>query len=160
VKKLILVVLAGLATVALPVMGAEAKPSPDKAAGKHGAKSKRCDKARSVGFVVRGTFASADGASVTVTVERANKHASRWLEDGGVPTFDTTGLTVEFVGVVDGDASGTVDLADALTTDRVHVKGKLALPKRKCEGDAVLTVKKVKVSREAPEAPAEETTTE
>ena len=159
-KKMIVVALAGLATLAVPVVGADAKGPPadgDKAAGKHGAKSKRCKKGRAVGFVVAGTLASVEGSSVTLTVARANRHARRWLETGEA-AFDTAGLTVSYVGVTDGDLSGAVDLADVLPTDRVRVLGKLALPKRGCEGEAVLTLRKVKVLREVAAETETETT--
>jgi hypothetical protein len=158
-KKLMILSLAALATLALPVLGAQAKPSDaggQKAAGKHGAKSKRCAKVRSVGFVVRGTLSAYDESSVTLAVTRSNRHATRWLEDNDPAVFDTTGLTVSFAGVTDADASGVVDLADVLPTDRVRVKGKLALPKARCTGDVVLTVKKVSVSREVEEVSSEE----
>lgn len=153
-KKLIILCLAALATLVLPVLGAEAKPSGaggEKAAGKHGAKSKRCKKARSVGFVVRGSLSAYDESSLTLAVTRSNRHAARWLEDNDPAVFDTTGLTVSFEGVADGDASGAVDLADVLPTDRVKVLGKLTLPKARCEGDVSLKLKKVKVSRESAE---------
>jgi len=160
VKKMIVVALAGLATLALPVVGAQAK-SPraggEHAAGKGGEKSKRCKKPRAVGFVAAGTLASVDGSSVSLTVARANRHARRWLETSEA-TFDTADLTVSFVGVTDGDLSGAVDLADALPTDRVRVLGKLALPKRGCEGAAVLTLRKVKVLREVATETEAETT--
>jgi hypothetical protein len=157
-KKLIVITLAGLATLALPVVGAQAQPPSaggEKAAGKGGAKSKRCKKPRALGFVAAGALASVEGSSVTLTVARANRHARRWLETSDA-TFDTAGLTVSFVGVTDGDLSGAVELADVLPTDRVRVLGKLALPKRGCEGEAVLTLRKVKVLRD----PASETETE
>jgi hypothetical protein len=150
VKKLIVVALAGVATLAVPIVGAEAKPpwgAGEKAAGKGGAKSKRCEKPRAVGFVAAGTLASVEGSSVNLTVARANRHARRWLESNEA-AFDTANLTVSFAGVTDGDLSGTVDLADVLPADRVRVLGKLALPKRGCGGEAVLTLRKVKVLRE------------
>lgn len=156
-KKLMILCLAALATLALPVLGAEAKPSwagGQKAAGKHGAKSKRCGKVKSVGFVVRGTLASSVEDSVTLTVTKSNKHAARWLEEND-PSFDTAGLTISYEGVTDADANTVVDLADVLPTDRVKVKGKLALPKAGCEGEVVLTVKKVSVSREVEEESSE-----
>ena len=65
---------------------------------------------------------------------------------------------MSFAGVTDGDLSGAVDLADALPTDRVRVLGKLALPKRGCEGEAVLTLRKVKVLREVATETEAETT--
>ena len=148
-KKLIVVALAGLATLALPIVGAEAGPpwaGGEKAAGKGGTKSKRCKKPRAVGFVAAGTLASVEGSSVNLTVVRANRHAA--LARGNEAAFDTADLTVSFAGVTDGDLSGAVDLADVLPTDRVRVLGKLALPKRGCEGEAVLTLRKVKVLRE------------
>jgi len=150
-KKLIVVALAGLATLALPVVGASAKPpwaGGEKAGGQHG-KSHRCAKPRRVGFVVAGSLAAWDGTSMTLTVARGNRHARRWL-DVNEPVFDLTDLTVRFNGVADGDASGTVDMADVLPTDRVRVSGKLALPKRGCVGDSELVVRRVRVKRESP----------
>jgi hypothetical protein len=160
VKKLIVVALAGLATLALPIVGAEAKPpgaGGEKAAGKGGTKSKRCKKPRAVGFVAAGTLASVEGSSVNLTVVRANRHARRWLESNEA-AFDTADLTVSFAGVTDAELSGAVDLADVLPTDRVRVLGKLALPKRGCEGEAVLTLRKVKVLREVATETETETT--
>ena len=146
-----MVVLAGLATTALPVLSAEAKPGHDKPAVKHDGKSKRCKKARSVGFVVRGSLESYEDASVTLAVQRANRHARRWLEAGNAPVFDTTGLRVKFAGVTDANADSVVDLADVLPTDRVKVLGKLAVPKAGCEGEVALKLKKLRVSRNAAE---------
>ena len=70
VKKLIAVALAGLATVALPVVGAQAKPDHEKGRGKHGAKSKRCKKPRSVGFVLRGSLGSLGGRGRSRSMSR------------------------------------------------------------------------------------------
>ena len=157
-KRIIILALAGLATLALPLAAGAKPPSADgqKPAGKHGAKSKRCAKPKRVGFVAAGPLVAVDQSSLTVGVERGNRHARRWLEDNDA-VFDVDGLTVGFAGVVDGDASGTVDLADVLAGDRVRVVGKLSLPKRGCDGEATLSLRKVKVSREAPVAPDGET---
>lgn len=156
-KNLIVVALAALATLAFPVLAAEAKrpaAGAEKAAAKQGTKSQRCKKPRSVGFVVRGSLAAYDQASVELAATGSNRHAARWLEQN-TSVFDTSGLTLTFAGVTDADASASTDLADVVATDVVKVKGKLSLPKAGCAGDAVLTVKKVSVTRATSEEIAE-----
>jgi hypothetical protein len=155
-KNLIVVALAALATLALPVLAAEAKrpAGAEKAAAKQGTKSQRCKKPRSVGFIVRGSLAAHDQASVELAATSSNRHAARWLEQN-TSAFDTTGLTLTFAGVTDADASGSIDLADVVATDVVRVKGKLSLPKAGCAGDSALTVKKFSITRATSEEIAE-----
>jgi hypothetical protein len=176
-KKTLAGALTVLALTIGPALGAEAKgPKSGKGKGKterhalsHG-KSKRCNKAKRVGFQLRGTLApiaedgslvGADGA-ITLNVVRANRHARRWLESNE-PTFQTAGVRLAFVGVTDANEPAGIGLEDALATDRVKVQGKLALPKRGCE-TALTTepnpaLKRIKVVRPEPED-GEETETE
>ena len=124
-KKLIAVALAGLATVALPVVGAQAKPTTRRAA-ESTARSRSAVRSHArLGSCFAARSAPWRARKVTLNVERANRHARRWLETGNSPEFDTIGLTVRFEGVTDGNADTVVDLADVLPTDRVRVKGKL-----------------------------------
>ncbi len=112
-----------------------------KAKGGHG-KAKRCAKAHAVGFQVRGTLVSvvvddpatadASEASVTLTVVSANSHARKSGElVGGTYT------------VAAGDAY-VLKLGDDGTAvpapgDRVKVKGRIAVTKKRCaeEGTSV-----------------------
>lgn len=158
-KKIVPAVVAAAALVAFPVAGVQAKPAGKRgqdterhagkrdAESKRNAKSKRCKKQSRRGFVVRGSLAGYDAESVTLDVERANKHARRWLRDND-PTFDTSAARFAFEGVDDASGDGHVDLDDAVATDRVRVLGKLSMPKRGCDGDGSLHVHKVVVTRE------------
>ena len=163
--KKILVAVAAVSLIALPAAGAQAKPSgkahgkseragerdsSERRSGERRGRSKRCRKPTRRGFVVRGSLAGHDADSVTLEVARANRHARRWLRDNG-PTFDTSRARVSFEGVEDGNGDGAVDLADVVATDRVRVIGKLSVPKRGCDGDTELAVRKVSVVREVEE---------
>ena len=133
--------LAAMALLAVPVAVAEAKQNgPD-------GKPKKCEKLIRVGFTVNGTFVMWDESMqrVTVLVSRANKHARRWLNQSNDPVFSTIGARVKFVGVTDN--GGPVGFGDVERTDRVKVRGKLRMPKKRCEGDTTLNIKKIKVKR-------------
>ena len=111
-----------------------------KAKGEHG-KAKRCAKAHSVGFQLRGTLVSVTAddpattdseASVTLTVVSANSHARKSGEIVG-----------ETYTVAPGDAY-VLKLGDDGTAvpapgDRVKVKGRIAVTKKRCaeEGTSV-----------------------
>ena len=156
-RKIALSALMTAALLALPVMGAQAKQdgkgpkaekkSEKKAArkGEHG-KQKRCGKLHSVGFKVKGTLAGYTADDVTLTVKRANKHARDYLGDGPA-TFTLAGAKVSFVGVTDANGDGKVGFEDVAEGDKVKVGGKLAKPKKRCEGESKLTVRRVKVVR-------------
>jgi hypothetical protein len=166
-----------LAVGVLPAAGAQAKSANGNGHGKGHAKAERdaapgtaaapdakpvksksrCERSQSVGFVLRGGYVSfapsadaADAATagdLTLDVPRANKHAR-----GGETrrTVSIAGARVAFEGVADTGGDG-VGFEDARAGDRVKVVGKLVRPKRGCEGTTSVVVKKVKVSREAPE---------
>ena len=148
--------LAAAALVAVPVQGAAAKPGGHESHGQQGQHGK-CAKQQSVGFSAAGSLASYTADSVTLNVAHANKHARTYIASAG-STFSLTGARVRFSGVTDADGSGTVDFADVLPTDVVHVNGKVSWPKHGCPAsDSTLTVRKVQVVRpdadetEAPE---------
>jgi hypothetical protein len=164
-KRVLLAALAAAALVVAPVAGAGAKQDGDGG-------SKKCEKTKSVGFKVSGTFAEFDGTGLTgdltVAVEHANRHASDWLGGLTSATFELDGTEkVKFIGLT--------GFADAVTTDRVKLKAKLEQLKHGCppEEDAVLEegegdteldqvstepdVKKVKVKRPATETDENET---
>ena len=179
-KKTISTAVAGLAIVALPLAAADAKPGkghggppPHAAAGFSNSDSnsgdadardqrrqarddrrqaRKCKRGRKVGFAVRGTLAGFTAEDVTLTVARANKHARSFI-DGDTHTFALDGARVKFEGVTDADADGDVDFADVAPTDRVKATGKVIRPKRGCEAEPTVTVRKIQVERpEADEA--------
>ena len=154
-KKIALSLLAATALIAGGAVNAAAKPA--HAGGKKAAKAKKCAKPHKVGFVVKGTFGSSDGATITVANAKGNKHARAWLAANGA-SFALSGITVGFEGVTDDNADGVVDLADVQATDEVRVIGKLSQPKKRCAGESSLTVRKIKVVRELPDAPEDEGT--
>jgi hypothetical protein len=152
VKKIVVCAAVAASLVAMPVLTADAKPGKSGKSAK-AQKSKRCKKPRRLGFVVRGSLASFDSTSVTLDVARANRHARRYLESNAA-TFATADARVRFVGVTDTGTDG-VGFEDVASSDRVRVLGKLLVPKRRCEGDTSLVVKKIKVVRPEPEGAAE-----
>lgn len=165
-KKTISTALAGLAVAALPLAAADAKPgrgnsdsysndnsasAPDETRDQR-RQARRCKRGRKVGFAVRGTLAGFTAEDVTLTVARANKHARSFI-DGDTHTFALDGARVKFEGVTDADADGDVDFADVAPTDRVKATGKVIRPKRGCEAEPTVTVRKIQVERpEADEA--------
>ncbi len=113
----------------------EKKAKSDKKAKKAPA---RCKTGKTRAFVSAGTVvahtlvANADGTvdgTVTVKVDRTNKHARADREKEVVYTVDDAKLKV-----VTGDRNtdGKVDLTDAQVGDRVKVKGKIARLHKKC----------------------------
>ena len=145
-RRILLSALAAAAVLVAPVASAGAKQHNDKPPDGGSNGGKKCDKPKRVGFKVNGTFDSHVDPDLTVTVTRANKHARRWLEDNP-PVFDVSSARmIKFIDVTDtGD--GTAGFEDALTTDRVKINAMLKKPKRSCDGDLELRVKKVKVKR-------------
>ena len=151
-KKQILVgAMTALALTAGPAVSAEAKGP--KAKGKSERQAlkqvKKCAKATSVGFDLRGTLAGYEAPNLALTVTKANKHARNWLKTNAA-TFDVTNVPFASEGLTDRDLNGVMTVDDVAPGDRVKVQGKLALPKRGCEADAALTLKRIKATREAP----------
>jgi hypothetical protein len=146
-KRVLLAALAAAAVLIAPVGGANARPNGDG----EPTKSKKCEKPKRVGFKVNGTFVDFVGTDLTVDVIRANRHADDWLAElfpTSDPTFDTTAVDkVKFIGLTDEVTPAGVGFEDAVVGDRVKLKAKLALPKRGCEGEVLLEVKKIKVKR-------------
>jgi hypothetical protein len=170
-----LVALAAAALLVAPVAGSAAKQDgvdggkpegvgggkpegvgggkPDGVGGPTG--SKKCEKPRSVGFKVNGTFGQyvagiLPAADLTVNVIHANRHARDWL---GVPL--PTPATFELDGTEMLKFIGLAGFEDAVATDVVKLKAKLALPKHGCppEEDAVteLDEEGTEVSQESTE---------
>jgi hypothetical protein len=108
--------------------------------------SRKCKRAHSVGFVAKGSLKSYTEDSVTLDVTRANRHARSFLA-GAEPTFTLGTARVRFSGVTDADGNGAVDFADVLPTDKVVATGKATRPKRGCEGETVLKLRKLQVVR-------------
>ena len=97
---------------------------------------------QSVGFAVTGSPASFTPETVTLDVKRANRHARAYIATAG-STFELGSARVKFAGITDADGSGEVDFADVQPTDRVIAVGKASRPKRGCEGEATLKLRKV-----------------
>ena len=140
-KRILIATLTAAALLVAPVAGTDAKP--DGVGGPTG--PKKCDKQKSVGFKVRGTFDGYVAPNLTIAVEHFNRHAGDWL-DGNDPIFDTTDAKIKFIGVTD-TGNGTVGFEDALDTDRVKLKAKLLEPKKGCDGEVTIEVKKITVKR-------------
>nr|MDQ3643208.1 hypothetical protein [Actinomycetota bacterium] len=122
-KKVTVAVLTAVALVASPAAGADSgkgKSGSEKKAqhqsgkGKSGSegvgkkRSGKCKKPQRVGFVAAGTPAAMDAASLTLTVTRANRHATAWLAVNA-PTFATTGARLRLSEIVDSNGDGLVD---------------------------------------------------
>jgi hypothetical protein len=120
------------------------RPNTEQREGRRAAR--RCKRTHSVGFVVKGSLASFTAESVTLDVKRANRHARGYIKTAG-STFTLGAARVRFVGVTDGDSSGTVDLADVQPTDKVVAVGKATRPKRGCEGEVELKLRKLQIVR-------------
>lgn len=169
-KKTMLTAAAALSVLAFPVAadakrGGHGHTPPEHAASQHGAgdsrpaeqrsegrrAARKCKRTHSIGFVAKGSLVSFTDETVTLDVKRANRHAASYIEDAG-STFTLGTARVKFAGVTD-TGSGTLDLADVASTDKVVAKGKLTAPKRGCEGETVLTLRKLQIVRpEADEA--------
>jgi hypothetical protein len=158
------------ALVAAPASAMAAKGGQGKAQGK----TKSCSKTGTRGYQVTGTLVSVtmdvpattedSEASVTLVVTAANRHARN---SGDLPDQDPDRKGVQVVG-----ATYTVPAGDAYLLklgddgalvpapgDRVKVKGRLALTKKRCAADGTSTanryatpdVTRVTISRPEPE---------
>jgi 2-phospho-L-lactate transferase/gluconeogenesis factor (CofD/UPF0052 family) len=170
-------VVAALALLALPATAPAAKGGHGKGHdGESHGKSKGCAKVSTRGFQVTGTLVSAGEGTVTLTVSAANKHAR---ESGELADQDAARKGVQVKG-----ATYTVPATDAFELvlgddgalvpaagDRVKVKGRIAVTKKRCAADGTSTadryatpdVTRVRISHpetEAPETEAPETETQ
>jgi hypothetical protein len=170
-------IVAAVALLALPAAAPAAKGGhgrghSDKAHGK----SRGCAKVSTRGFQVTGTLVSAGEGTVTLTVTAANKHAR---ESGELADQDAARKGVQVKGATYTVPAGDVfelRLGDDGTLvpaagDRVKVKGRIAVTKKRCAADGASTadryaspdVTRVSISHpepetpEAPEAPETET---
>jgi len=157
-KKMILI--AAVSALALPVAAADARPGHGHGHGGPAVEQytpqppqahqpRRCKRTQSVGFVAKGTLASYTAETVTLDVKRANRHARSYINAAG-SEFTLGSARVRFAGVTDGNGDSVVDFADVLPTDKVVATGKAVRPKRGCEGETVLKLRKLQVVR--PEA--------
>jgi hypothetical protein len=181
-KKILPVAATGIALLAFPLVAADAKPGKGNGHGHGNAPAhaysddtgddrrsdearddrreareqrraeRRCKRVRKVGFSVRGTLAGFTAEDVTLAVVRANRHGRSFIE-GDEHTFALEGARVKFEGVTDADGNGEVDFADVAPTDVVRATGKVARPKRGCDAEATVKLRKIHVERpEAEEA--------
>jgi hypothetical protein len=120
----ILLALALVAALATGSTVADATPGHGHAKGH----AKKCAKLLKVGFVVRGTFVSADDTSVTLNVTKANRHAlrSELVEVG--EEFVASPANADRIKYV--NRSGPTD---AQVGDRVKVVGKVTKLKHGCD---------------------------
>jgi hypothetical protein len=151
VKNSHLKISAVVAAMALLVpAGAAAKRPEDKPA------KAKTPKVKVVTANVKGTVTANDGATLTVTVEKASGHA-RACKTRSL-SFDISKARFH---TADNDADGDTDAADVLVGHAVKVQGKVALSKGRkttcsvAEGQ-VLPAKQVH-NRTTPEAEEEET---
>jgi hypothetical protein len=152
--------IAALAVVAALV----AAPAGALAAKGGQGKAKSCEKTGTRGYQVAGTLVSVTDASVTLVVTSANRHARN---SGELLDQDADLKGVQVVG-----ATYTVLTADVLKLgddgaaipsegDRVKVKGRIALTKKRCAVDGTSTadrydtpvVTRVTISDREPETP-------
>jgi opacity protein-like surface antigen len=114
----------------------------------------RCARPQRVGFVAAGSLVSftptADATDspnfgdLVLKVTRANHHAATYTSN---TPLSTVGARVSFAGVTDGNADNSVGFDDVQGTDTVMVIGKLVRPKRGCQGDTTVQLRKVMVHR-------------
>jgi hypothetical protein len=188
----ILALAGAIALVAFPAAGVAKKGEHGKR-GAHtehakGGKGKRCLKAHSRGFQIGGTLVSmtaddaatpdSSEATVTLTVTSANKHAR---ESGELADQDAERKGVQAKGatytVPAGDAfelrlSSDYGTGTPAPGDRVKVKGRVAITKKRCAADGTTTADRyatpdvtrvsvkpavVETEVEAPETPETET---
>lgn len=150
--------------LAVPAAAIAAKPADPGSNGK--GKVQRCKKSNKVAFTVGGTVvdpaaAAADtstaeyltvtgeGGPVTFKVEKANKHARKWLaaDEGNTAELDAAKITL---------AEGNTAIEAG---DKVKALGKTG-QKRNCTATKAVSLRKVTVSQPEPaeEAPAPTTT--
>jgi hypothetical protein len=188
----ILALAGAIALVAFPAAGVAKKGEHGKR-GAHtehakGGKGKSCLKAHSRGFQIGGTLVSmtaddaatpdSSEATVTLTVTSANKHAR---ESGELVDMDAVKKGVQAKGATYTIAAGDafeLKLGDDYGTgtpapgDRVKVKGRVAITKKRCAADGTTTADRyatpdvtrvsvkpavVETEVEAPETPETET---
>jgi hypothetical protein len=179
---LALALAAALFAVPATALGAKGGQGKSKGKAKSGqGKGKSCAKTHSRGFQVGGTLVSftaddaattdASEATVTLTVTSANKHAR---ESGELADMDTAKKGVQAKGatytVAAGDAFelklGDDGTAVPAAGDRVKVKGRIAVTKKRCAAEgttmadryATPDVTRVKISK--PEVEPTETENE
>ena len=141
-KRILLTASLVTALAAGGVTMADARPAEG---GKAQGQAKKCTKPNKVGFVVRGTFVSADATSVTLKVTKANRHARK----SGLVTVG------ESFTATPSDASkiryvGRTGASDAQPTDKVKVKGKVTRLKKGCSDESfspTATIRKVVVKQ-------------
>lgn len=120
-------------------------------------KAKSCAKSLTRGYQVTGTLVSWTDDSVTLTVTSANRHARNSGELAGETYTVATGDVLRLGN--DGAAVPSVG-------DRVKVKGRIAVTKKRCAAEATSladryaapTVTRVTVSDREPETTESETT--
>lgn len=124
---------------------ADGPPADNRAHGR----AQRCAKPRKVGFVVAGTYVSADATGVTLMVTRVNRHARK----SGLVTvgeqYTATPTQASRIRYVNRTGP-----TDAQPTDRVRVIGKVTVQKRKCATEDFTpeaTVRKVTVKGPDPD---------
>ena len=93
--------------------------------------SHRCAKTHTVGFQLRGLFASYDGTTLTVSQARGNAHARPSITDG-TAALAVGDARTSFGDVTDANNDGTVGWDDVTTLDRVIVHGRAAVTKHGC----------------------------
>jgi hypothetical protein len=111
----------------------------------------RCDRLQRVAFVARGSvvsFDTPDPGDLVIKVTRANHHAAKYVSK---TPLSTVGAHVSFAGVTDANADNAVGFDDVLGTDAVMVIGKLVRPKRGCDGETTVQLRKVLVKRPVPD---------
>lgn len=145
------ILLTGLAALTMSAPAVADRPDtagkpaekPAKAKGKSQSQSKgatkRC-KVHSRAFVVAGTYQAGDvvvaadgtatGTTVTVAVDRTNKHAR--ADKGKTVVYSLAGAKIK---VKDANADGKVDQADVAAGNRVKLTGKTTFRHKKCTGE-------------------------
>jgi hypothetical protein len=130
-----------VAALAVPAGVSAKKPDNPGSNGKGHNKCAPNSKKPGVGFVVKGTFGSADSGARTITlatVTSANTHAKRVVQKGATNwTTNALPASVKFVG---GDPFGTTPPAAGTS---VQLIGKIAKPHKGCTADNSYTIKKV-----------------
>jgi hypothetical protein len=123
------------ALVVAPASALAAKGGQGKAQGK----VKSCAKTLTRGYQVTGTLVSWTEDSVTVTVTSANRHArnSGELEDQDAERKGVQGVGATYTVPVNADVLKLGNDGSAVPSvgDRVKVKGRIALTKKRCASE-------------------------
>lgn len=146
--------LAAVLALVVPASAMAVKPSDPGSQGK--GKTQRCKKSNKVAFVVGGTVVdpasvagdtsgaefltvTGEGGPVTFKVERANKHAKKWLaaDEGNSADLEAAKITL-----AEGNAAIEVG-------DKVKAIGKTG-QKRNCTTTKAVSLRKVTVSQPEP----------